>query len=61
MGCVFFLLDLLLGQIIGREVAESGVRVFGCELILPRLVGFIVGSSYDVLELVLGCIRRRIL
>lgn len=58
---MLFLLDLLFGQVIRGEVAESGVRIFGCELIFPWFVGLIVRSTYDVLELVLGYVSRQIL
>jgi hypothetical protein len=31
--------------------------VFGCKLVFPGFIGLVIGSTDDVLELVLGCVE----
>ncbi len=54
-------LELLLGQVLRRKVAERTVGVLGSVIIAPRLVVVVDAFGEDVIEMVLGCMRARVL
>ena len=52
------LLEFVLGDVLFGEVAKGRMWVFRCVWVLPRLVGFIVLPSEDVLQLIFAWMER---
>lgn len=54
---VFFRLQFLFREVVGREITKGRMWVLGCILILPWFIWLVIGTAHNVLQLVLSCIK----
>ena len=52
VGLMSGVLEFVLGQVLLGEVTEGRMGVFGCMLVFPRTVRFVVLFAKDAFELV---------